>query len=141
MECYTLAAWFKSTSGNQLADIVTVMTQPWIYGVGPGLELQTDGRMRVLGWPNLYGTPTTLGDGQWHHAAVTWSYPDVVLYVDGSAVGTKTGPESWSVGDPTYPMIGKHRDVMGRFWVGMIDDVRVYDRALSATEIGELAGQ
>ncbi len=32
-------------------------------------------------------------------------------------------------------------DETGKYFTGLIDDVRVYDRALTAEEIAELAGQ
>ena len=60
------------------------------------------------------------------------------LYVDGrldgSAATTANIPTS---NDPVC--IGENSQVKGRFWNGLVDEVRVYDRALSTEEIATLA--
>src|SRR5262249_33601814 len=69
----------------------------------------------------------------WSHLAATYDGATMRLYVNGSqvasrsqtgAIQTSTGVLSLG-GDPTY----------GQYWQGKIDEVRVYNRALSAGEI------
>ena len=61
------------------------------------------------------------------------------LYLNGQPVGSvaKTGTLT---GDPSVPVWvgGNPTDPAGKPWDGRIDDVRIYDRALSATEIQAL---
>jgi hypothetical protein len=38
-------------------------------------------------------------------------------------------------------LLGENPEALGRLFDGLLDDVRIYDRALSADEIFELAGK
>jgi len=74
----------------------------------------------------------------WRHITGVYDKPTntMKLYADGLLVNTKTG-----IGDVTALgelFIG--RSPYGNYFGGMIDDVRIYDRALSQSEINELAG-
>jgi hypothetical protein len=72
----------------------------------------------------------------WAHVLCTVSVNSVAMYVDGklSANGTRNG-EPGTAGDPlTFGHAGFHA-----FWTGQIDDVRLYNRALSMSEIVYLA--
>ncbi len=78
---------------------------------------------------------------QWHHYAMTVDLNDFIFYIDGVEVDSipndQTGDYITSI---DYVDIGRHR-YFGQnkgFFNGAIDDVRVYDRALSAEEIEQL---
>jgi hypothetical protein len=90
-----------------------------------------------------------VSDGGWHHVAVTVqenatiSYPDVILYLDGT---DDTRPTINT--DPVFDLtaaedvrIGSRPAGNDRFFMGQIDDVRIYDRALSPEEIAGSAGR
>ena len=76
--------------------------------------------------------PNVVQIGAWHHAAGTYDGTELRLYLDGVLVGSKpaTGPITPS-SDPLY--FG--RNVYGWYWNGLIDEVAIYNRALSAEEI------
>lgn len=83
-------------------------------------------------------------DGNWHHIAGIYdsSGPTVHLFVDGVEVGTpNAGPgaidyvTAGGFGDLT---IGTYNDVAIADWIGNIDEVRVYDVALTAGQIAAL---
>lgn len=86
--------------------------------------------------------PATLprSDTGWHHVAGVFDGTALRIYVDGVA-----GPLSTSVGGVTYAsddiLVGCDIDfnVEANRFVGGIDDVRLYDRALDAQEIAALA--
>ena len=80
------------------------------------------------------GAQTWPDDGDWHHLAVTKSGDVGKIYLDGQLVGTQTGmPDP---GDATYSMkLGAIGDGSESFWVGALDAVRFYSRALDETEI------
>ena len=79
-------------------------------------------------------------DGKWHHAAVTFdgNARTVVLYLDYSEVGRKTAvPTSLPHYDNTceFPFtIGADPTYYGRRFTGAIDEVRISNAALSATD-------
>jgi hypothetical protein len=77
-----------------------------------------------------------LVDGRWHHLAATFDGSMLELYVDGklAARGTPAldtaGPEL-NVGRSPASQYSEHFD-------GLLDDLRIYDRALAADEIAAL---
>jgi hypothetical protein len=56
------------------------------------------------------------------------------LYIDNSSVGTASQSSQFSI-NGTF-LIGNSN--VGEPWIGEIDDVRVYDKALSNTEVSNL---
>ncbi len=103
------------------------------------LFLNNDGRLswrgRVGGnWTTLCETaPGVVPANQWTHVAVTGDGTDFRIYVNGalsreSAFQTTDGTNAtyYIGGDPKFP---------GESYAGMIDDVRVYDHAMSQEDI------
>jgi len=91
---------------------------------------------------NVQGYTEVL-DFQWHHVAVTVkenatvSYPDVIIYLDGEndTIST-TSDEPFNVIANYDVTIGqRYNRSVARFFAGVIDDVRIYDRVLTAEEI------
>lgn len=86
------------------------------------------------------GTPAAVAD-EWTHVAMTWDTAgDLVLYVNcEEAARESLADGSFDGLDSTDTFIGRPSAV-DRFWNGLIDDVRIYDTALSQAEI-EAAAQ
>jgi hypothetical protein len=81
---------------------------------------------------------TVFTDGQWHHIGLIWDGSHRTLYVDGVAVAEDIQPglESSLIG--LYIGVGKDY-APNTFFSGLIDDVRIYDKALSPEQIAALA--
>jgi hypothetical protein len=82
---------------------------------------------------------TTLELEIWYHIALTWDLGNYVVYVNGqqAAVGTYSGLTTLNaVAD-----IANDGDTTGREegFAGLLDEVRIYERALSNAEIASLA--
>jgi sialidase-1 len=77
-------------------------------------------------------------DGLWHRVGIVLDGFNRILYVDGveAARDTQIGLESSEGG--LYFGAGKNLEP-GSFFSGLIDDVRIYDRALSTEEIAALS--
>lgn len=75
----------------------------------------------------------TLPERQWVHVAVTFDGNTSTLYRDGQVVGTS----AFSFGaDPSSALtLGACEADGGNPWKGYIDDVRLYNRALTAAEV------
>ena len=92
------------------------------------------------GWKHTDSGRFIGGDG-WHHVAFT--FDDVsntqVIYIDGIALGTThhAGSINWALEPNTT--IGSHPDEASYWLSGMMDDARIYDRALTPTEIQAIA--
>ena len=82
-------------------------------------------------------------DGLWHHVVVSVpqdkSLDDVVVYVDNS-IETTTGSGSTSVvlNTSSSSILTIGRDQAGTYLNGYIDDVRVWERSIAASEVDKL---
>jgi hypothetical protein len=137
----------------------------WIKGGAPGQVIisqmdTTDGRTTNPGsawlWADSsYGrlitrlmrppfdplvSESVITDDQWHHVGLVYDFDGLkrYLYVDGAEVAKDTDVVG-GIGsdDGLYFGAGKTLDA-GSFFFGLIDDIRIYDRALSAEEVAEL---
>jgi beta-lactam-binding protein with PASTA domain/Ca2+-binding RTX toxin-like protein len=70
----------------------------------------------------------------WSHLATTYDGANQRFYVNGVLVGTTPGGGSINVANGAL-RIGGNNSSTGEFFQGLIDEVRVYNRALSAAEI------
>lgn len=86
---------------------------------------------------SIYGK-TNVNDGQWHHVTGTYDGSKIRLYVDGALDASAEAKGSIKANDKAV-CIGENAEKTGRFWNGLIDDVRVYNYALNADEIAALA--
>jgi hypothetical protein len=77
-------------------------------------------------------------DGRWHLVAGTYDGSAVRLYVDGAEVGSgtpATDPIDYGALDTRDLFVGHYDGCTGLDFVGSVDDVRIYGRALTADEV------
>jgi hypothetical protein len=74
--------------------------------------------------------------GAWQHVALTCSAGSAALYVAGQQVGAASVPPSLASGSLLLGM--RAGDTALEAYGGLVDDVRLYSRALSAAEVGGL---
>ena len=92
----------------------------------------------------LHANPIVPADG-WRHVAMTIDGSQAVVYVNGPGIrGTTTTSRTLTLrpidlGTIDYAYLGKSQWGMDPYFDGQIDEVRVYRRALSATEVQTLA--
>jgi len=89
------------------------------------------------GW---FNGVTTVTDGQWHHYAATYDGTEGKIYIDG--VLDVTSPGTGQINESSYDLyIGENSQATGRLYHGLLDDMRIYSRALMDVEIlGVMAG-
>jgi hypothetical protein len=77
-------------------------------------------------------SPAATELNRWYHLVVVVRVSYVALYVNGelAAQGTRNGDPGLAADPLTFGHAGFHT-----FWAGQVDDVRLYDRALSMSEI------
>ncbi|UCC23448.1 MAG: LamG domain-containing protein [Planctomycetota bacterium] len=86
--------------------------------------------------PGFYIPPGTFVEGYWYHVALTWDGSHWRGYVNGLEKGSLPSTLGTSASSPRDTLIGKGWD--GCSWNGAIDDVRIYDKALTAAEVEQL---
>jgi hypothetical protein len=137
---WTIDVWIKTSSTNRGGIVRKNAIGSWqpVYD----LEMQSNGRIRWLIDDSTNSASLTstfaVNDGQWHHIVATRNGGTIELYIDGSldtsaAAGTvgavTTGDELYigcmADGNPP-PYYG---------FEGVIDDVKIYNAALSLTDV------
>ncbi|MFF1692500.1 exo-alpha-sialidase [Streptomyces sp. NPDC058257] len=145
---FTASLWFRysATSGEQpllwMGGIGTNQPQVWLRGEPAsnrvtGLITTRDGATA----PKSASVRTTgaYNDGQWHHIALRRGAGQLTLSVDGTRITTADVPGSVSRNSGYGFHVGQRVDSRAHF-TGPIDEVRVYDRALSDAELTRLGG-
>jgi len=85
-------------------------------------------------WNHIYSNINSIGLNTWQHVAVTMGSGTVTFYVNGQIAGQASDVPAPT--DRNSPVrIGMRATDVLRAFTGVIDDVRMYDRALSYQEI------
>ena len=145
---YSVSLWFRSAGGPGQQDLFSVYNDAGAHGIL--IEIQTNGTLRFLhrapldtgGGTNI-ATSVSYEDGAWHHAAIVKSATTTAGYVNGALVDE--GEDDTEFGEPlqyiAMSLLKHNTDTLGRYFPGMMDDVRLYSRALSYAEVAGLAGR
>ena len=138
----TVVTWIKVNRFDQnWQDIVTKGDSAWRlqrYRDNDSLEFACSGLKIPSNDPygSLYGQKS-VNDGAWHHVAGVYDGEKMYLYIDGAVDVSQTASGAIDTNDqPVY--IGENSEKTGRCWNGLIDDVRVYNYALSEGRITAL---
>jgi sialidase-1 len=140
---FTASLWFRysATTGEQpllwMGGIGTGRPQVWLRGEPANNRVQGLITVRNGAAPARSAAVRTAGaynDGRWHHVALRRGNGLLTLFVDGTAISTADVLGSVSGSSPFGVHVGQRMD--GRaFFTGAIDEVRVWDRALSDEEL------
>jgi hypothetical protein len=97
----------------------------------------TTGRAARPPGPAL-GGPAVIADGQWHQVGFVRDGDQRILYVDGREVARDAAADLEPAAGGLYLGAGSGLEP-GRVFTGLIDEVRIYDTALSTPEVAALA--
>jgi len=76
-------------------------------------------------------------DSLWHQVTAVFDGSIPYLYIDGNLVSTGSGIPSTSINNG-YFVLGSYNDGYNGCLDGMLDDIRIYNRALSESEVDSL---
>ncbi|MCP6719929.1 MAG: prepilin-type N-terminal cleavage/methylation domain-containing protein [Patescibacteria group bacterium] len=138
---FTLSAWVYSANVSGWAWILAkdnsaVDTTGWRFGINAANPGRLIFRDRLTPQNDTIGN-TSLGLNQWYYVAAVRSGTTMMVYLNGVTDGSGTVDGSFD--DSNNFRVGRS-DFSVDMWQGLIDDVRVYNRALSADEINRLYG-
>jgi hypothetical protein len=142
----TVALWFNSTSINDQYNMLFGWNDPNPNYNGINIMANGDGKIRArIGSYTNDMIPNIIvdGDSKWHCVVISRDLNnDRKLYVDGTLEGSSGDGDSFGA-TPTHNLfIGKSFRPDSEGWnehfKGIIDDVRIYNRILSESEIQKL---
>ncbi|MFO0701136.1 MAG: DUF4347 domain-containing protein, partial [Nitrospira sp.] len=134
----TIGGWVNLSSGSGRKEFISLSDRVHI-ALDDALGVKGSIQIGASSWIDLNSNQFIAGAG-WHH--VMYSYSDSTnthsLYIDGVRVATATVTSSiyWTGATDTF--IGSH-PTAGNYAAAMIDDVRIYNRVLTAAEVSSLA--
>jgi hypothetical protein len=137
----TLAAWIRSAAVGGERNIIA---KGYVFDPHGEVRLQLNGNSYNVGSLDSEGQHEVFGDGantdigQWVHVAGTYDGTNWNIYRNGQllntaedAVGAVPVAVGWSIGS-------RGGDMIDQLFEGQIDDVRIYNRALTEAEIKEI---
>jgi hypothetical protein len=142
---FTIDAWvYRPTgSGNSTQTIVEKRVQNGANYYGFVFDVYLDNTLLLQmadgPYTSFYQTATVPADGQWHFVAATVQRTSAnggQFYVDGVPTGGTFNPtvRKGSLSN-TGPLVVGALTVSSTYWLGGLDEVEMFNRALSASEI------
>ncbi|MBN1444914.1 MAG: metallophosphoesterase [Candidatus Omnitrophica bacterium] len=144
---FTLEAWIKTDSARTNDTVIQKVQDTYI----PYFSFFIEGnKIRVLiskGGPSATGadwaiSDTSVTDGKWHHVAGVFDRINgkILIYVDGkedASADIKNVAKDISMNNSGNLIIGAGPSGTDRFFPGLIDEVRIYKKAVSEEDIKE----
>lgn len=143
----TIAAWIYMDSYQDYAGIVHKGNSTATTEEAFSLQFTTNGRIALqltsggtmTAFESAYDAISTTG--RWYHVAATWNGIKAIVYINGVQNASYNSTKAAQANN-NYLLIGaqqtdSHWPIYG--FNGLIDEVYLYKRALSATEIAQMA--
>jgi PKD repeat protein len=128
----TLEAWVNPSAVGGWRDIIYKGAIDKYLLLGSTPAASAPGTGGTFNGPVLAGS-SPLAVNTWSHLAATYDRTTLRLFVNGVQVASRNVTAAIEVSTGALT-IGGDTDY-GQFWQGAIDNIRIYNRALSATEI------
>ncbi|HXT39183.1 MAG TPA: S8 family serine peptidase, partial [Candidatus Angelobacter sp.] len=146
---FTIEFWVNPDAAqNPYANILHKEDSLGTDGFGIEMDAATNSNLYFAGWKNAGSTPgnecwTTapfqLTPGVWQHVAVVKSGTTRSVYINGVLVGSATCTANSAVGVNTAPLqIGAWSGRANSAWKGILDEISIYDRALTVNDIQDI---
>lgn len=140
--------WVKTNSTKHSAGIITqhhacggAVGNFYVVMYGPGSGYEGELQFQTLD-SNRMDTPSSqIIDGEWHNVSSVAYNGVMELYIDGElAVNDETYSSSLNFSDVTLAVGGffSNSCPINHDFIGLIDEVRIYNRSLTEAEIEEL---
>lgn len=132
----THAAWIKQ---DELADYRPIFGN--INGQqgsdGQSIMIKNSGSTNNIGCVDVNGeVPNGSLQRHWHHVACVYDGTNEYVYLNGVLV--TSGAAAYTTATENNVKVGAHNGATNTFFKGIIDDARIYNRALSGEEVKRL---
>lgn len=132
---FTLSAWVNTAGGavQTIFSAGNAASNNWIFQIDASDNLS----FTEAGTPSTYTSSGTIPANTWTHVAITKdgdAGSNVTFYINGVASGTATVGAITTSGTKE---IGRRAQTTNEYFAGMLDDIYLYNRALSTTEVAD----
>ena len=146
-QAFTFAAWIK-VPGNGNGSVLARMDVGQAYrGYDLWIQNRAVGTHIVSSWPQnalKVVSKQTLAADQWQHVAVSYDGSSkasgIKIFIDGKLVGNQVEQDSLKETIVTQVPFKIGSRSSGGNYNGEVDELRIYDRALSGSEIQRIGG-
>ena len=140
----TISSWFQTTNFAANKENGIVMKKRQDSGIGA--RLGVFGTKCDAGFNDTLNniavfSSSNIASNLWHQAIFVNNGTNITLYLDGILVGQTPTPYNLKASGAVSGMpliIGNDPSGANRFFTGAIDDVRIYNRALTSSEVAQL---
>jgi prepilin-type N-terminal cleavage/methylation domain-containing protein len=133
----TLSVWIKTSNASTL----TIVDKKFAGSNDAGFDL-TSTFFRIANGSSQTSLSfgNTITNGVWHHIAgiVNRADGNFYLYIDGVLYTKNAFITSWNLTGPDVFSIGAYGPGAGGFFNGLIDNVRLFSKSLTASEVQRL---
>lgn len=134
---FTVEAWFRTSSsaGSQMVYRVRWYGM-WLKVGAAGLEGVAFFGNNGSDYRSVF-SPQRVNDGRWHHGVLTKDGTSLTLFIDGVQAASVPMTEAtyYNPALNTGAAIGRDGDLPGEYFSGAVDEVAVYDHALTAAQV------
>ncbi len=133
---WSIGAWIKTSTSTKPSISYTIVSK-WASSQGYELLINYQGyaQARFAGDTSVVSGTTVITDQQWHYVMAVYNSSALNIYVDGKIEGTLSSPSA-PVNSTSAFWVGTRNS--SYYFPGLIDEARVYNRALSSNEVSQL---
>lgn len=136
----TVSFWVKASGGDQATTAYLISQNNAVSGLY--ILLETNGKIKFSRNISGYGDVTfdaAVDDTAWHHVCIVYDYATKLGYgwLDGVIHTTNFSCNKFTA-STANTTIGKHPVNAGSYFTGGLDQIRMYDRAITDEEVAEL---
>ncbi len=148
---YTYANWFKTNAQGaphrtMIADYNSSSGDDNVFACWHMLENNNLARTEVRNFPSGYGVTSInpVNDNQWHFmlTVLDRNVNEIRIYMDGTLICSIIIPSNLNLNENGFLRFGIHKwnNIFqpSLFWLGSLDDIGIWNRALTECEIQDL---
>jgi hypothetical protein len=135
---FTICGWMYTDNTNQQ---IAVMSKPFGTGTGNSWQLENldDDKVSFSGGSvHMLESPNAVPQMTWTHIAGTWDGTTKRLYINGVLAASVTSNISYDT-SPIFLGADRNNGSIALPFDGVLDDLRIYNRVLPASELQMLA--
>ncbi|MBX7103178.1 MAG: M60 family metallopeptidase [Gemmataceae bacterium] len=138
---FSVSAWIKTSAST--SGVIIQQRDTNGFNGQYRLQVNANGSLQFMIYGNSayqfdFNSTTTVNNGAWHLVTAVRQGTTGTIYIDGVPRGTATGTVRSLAGSIGVGVGADIRD-SNNYFNGTIDEVRIYDLALSAARVGQLA--